>query len=166
MKRIINTLTTVLIAMVILLLLALNVTKLFGITPYVVTSGSMQAVYPVGSLIYVKDVEPEDVSIGDAITFIKDDEHIATHQVYEIDEAAKQFRTQGVSNLDENGEIIHDATPVDYEALIGKPILGVPLLGYVNLFLAQRTGQFITIGAVAIMIIVSMIVDKEKEKIS
>lgn len=29
----------------------------------------MEPEYPVGSLIYVASVEPEEVSIGDAITF-------------------------------------------------------------------------------------------------
>ena len=107
----------------------LNGPKLFGITPYVITSGSMRAIYPVGSLIYVKDVDPSMINVGDSITFYKDKGIVATHQVYEIDKSAKQFKTQGVSNLDINGEIIKDATPVDFKAVIGKPVFCVPYLG-------------------------------------
>ena len=166
MRKIIHIFTTLVVSVIVLLLLAFNATKPFGYVPYVVTSGSMKAIYPVGSLIYVKDIQPEEIVVGDAITFLKDGEHVATHQVYEIDTAAKQFRTQGVSNLDVNGEIIKDATPVDYDTLIGKPVLCIPYLGYVNAFLAQKNGQWLTIGVAAIMIILSMIADEKKERIS
>ena len=40
-----------------------------GYQPYMVVSASMQQSFPVGSLIFVKDIAPEDVQVGDPITF-------------------------------------------------------------------------------------------------
>lgn len=162
MKRIINIITTVLILISVLLLFAFNGTRFFGYTPYVVTSGSMEPMYPVGSLIYVKEVDPMDIEVGDSITFYKQGESTATHQVYEIDEANKQFRTQGINNFDEKGNILHDAMPVDFNDLVGKPVLCIPKLGIVNAFCTSRTGQVTLIGIAVVMIIVSMIFGEEK----
>ena len=157
MKKFINVITTVIVSIVIILLVLLNATKPFGLTPYVVTSGSMADIYPVGSLIYVKKVDPKDIVIGDAITFYIDNNIVATHQVYQIDEASKEFRTQGVNNLDTNGQIIHDAKPVSFNSLIGKPVFCIPFLGYVNVLMADRVIKLIVIGLAVVMIILNLI---------
>ena len=107
--------------------------KLFGINTFVVTSGSMEPMYPVGSLIYVKKVNPEEIKVEDTITFyMNNSKIIATHQVYEIDEENEQFKTQGINNKDNKGNIIHDAEPVDFSSLIGKPVMCIKNLGYIK----------------------------------
>ena len=109
------------------LLIAFVGVRLLGLTPYAVLSGSMEPEYPVGSLIYVASVEPEEVSIGDAITFELGSGTLVTHQVYDVDQANRQFNTQGIANKTGDGEIVHDAQPVPYERLVGKPVLCIPL---------------------------------------
>lgn len=104
-----NIFADVLLVIALLLVFAFVGAKFIGYTPYVVTSGSMQSIYPVGSIIYVKEAAPQDVQVGDAITFYLSGDTVATHQVWEIDTNQREFRTQGVDNLDENGNIIHDA---------------------------------------------------------
>ena len=105
--------------------------RFLGIKTFVVTSGSMRSIYPVGSLIYVKKVDFNDIVKGDSITFYLDD-IVATHQVYEIDENKKSFRTQGVDNKDDNGNIIKDAALVKYSSVIGKSIFCIYFLGYIS----------------------------------
>ena len=61
-----NIFADVLLVIAFLLVFAFVGAKFIGYTPYVVTSGSMQSIYPVGSIIYVKDAEPQDVQVGDA----------------------------------------------------------------------------------------------------
>ncbi len=164
-KRIWNIVVSVLLAATCILVFAFIGPGFFGIRTYVVTSGSMEPMYPVGSMIYVKTVLPEEVQVGDAITFyMKGSDIVATHQVYEIDEANKQFRTQGINNKDSDGNIIHDASPVGYSSLIGKPIVCIPYMGYVNRFCTTPPGLYAVIGAAVAVLLVSFAVDRLPEK--
>lgn len=129
--------------------------RFLDIKTFVVTSGSMRSIYPVGSLIYVKKVDFNDIVKGDSITFYLDD-IVATHQVYEIDENKKSFRTQGVDNKDDNGNIIKDATLVKYSSVIGKPIFCIYFLGYISKYF------WILIIVTAIMLFVNFILEKRK----
>ena len=124
----------------------------------------MEPLYPVGSLIYVKEEKPENININDVITFyMKDTKIIATHQVYEIDEDNKEFRTQGINNKDDNGNIIHDAEPVKFSSLIGKPIACIKYLGYINRLITGRPGIYFVFLITIIIIFINYILEKRKE---
>lgn len=132
-KKILNIILNIVIFTEISLIIIFFVPTLFDMKTYVVTSGSMEPLYPIGSLIYVKKVNSDEVKENDTITFyMKGSKTVATHQVYQVDKENKLFRTQGINNKDENGNIIHDATPVEFESLIGKPILCIKKLGFIN----------------------------------
>ena len=102
-KRFCSIVTGVVLVMAALMLVAFAGVRLFGLTPYAVLSGSMEPEYPTGSLIYVRDVDPADVAVGDAITFELESGALVTHEVYEIDSDARAFRTQGIANIDAGG---------------------------------------------------------------
>ena len=53
--------------------------------PFAVLSGSMEPDLPVGSMVFVRQVEPTDITVGDNATFYRSDGAVVTHQVYEID---------------------------------------------------------------------------------
>lgn len=117
--------------------------------------------YPVGSLIYVEETQPSEIKEKDVITFYMNDTQIvATHQVYEIDEVNKQFKTQGINNKDENGNIIHDAEPVDFSSLIGKPVMCIKNLGYINKLVTTRPGIYIVFFVTIIIILINYILEK------
>ena len=136
------------------------VPRFMGLDTFIVTSGSMEPEYPVGSLILVSDVSPSESQAGDAITFyMTGSQIVATHQVYEIDLQKEVFRTQGINNRDVDGNIIPDAHPVSFDSLIGKPIVCIPFLGYVNRFCTTPPGIYILLGCAAVIVAVSAIVD-------
>ena len=146
-KKIWNLMVSACLAVTIALAAAFMLPKFIGLQPYVVTSGSMEPKYPVGSLIYVEKVEAEEISVGEAITFyLQGSDIAATHQVYEIDRQHRQFRTQGINNRDQAGNILHDALPVGYDSLIGRPIFCIPYLGSVNRFCTTAPGSYVLIG--------------------
>lgn len=147
----------------ILLIIAFLGIKLFKISPYIVTSSSMVPKYPVGSLIYVKEVKDfNSIEVGDTITFfMKDSKIIATHEVYKIED--NYFYTQGINNLDSKGNVIHDVDPVPFQRVIGKPIFCIPYLGYVNKFITKSPGAYIVIIITLIMIVISYLLDERKE---
>ena len=82
----------VLVAIVVVLAIALAGVRLVGIQPYTVLSGSMEPTYHVGSLIYVKKIDPADIEPGTPITFMLSEDTIATHRVVEVvpDEGRRQ----------------------------------------------------------------------------
>ncbi len=123
----------------------------------------MEPDYPVGSLIYVKKIDYNNIKVGDVITFyMTDSDIVATHEVYEIDEINKQFKTQGINNIDSNGNIIHDANPVSFDNLIGTPIYCIPYLGYINKFITKSPGLYIVIGITLFVVIISFLFEKKE----
>lgn len=64
--------------------------------------------FPVGSMVFVRQVEPTDITVGDNATFYRSDGAVVTHQVYEIDPAAQTIGTQGIANKNADGTIMHD----------------------------------------------------------
>lgn len=120
----------------------------------------MEPMYPTGSLICVKKVDPSDIKVNDAITFYMEGSSIvATHQVYEVDEDNQQYRTQGINNRDEEGNIIHDATPVKFSSLIGKPILCIKNLGYINRLITTPPGIYWVITFTILFILIYLILN-------
>lgn len=137
--------------------------NLLGMKTYIVTSGSMEPLYPTGSLLYVKQVDANEINKGDAITFYMEGSTIvATHQVYEIDKDNNEFRTQGINNKDEDGNIIHDATPVKYSSLIGKPVMCVKNLGYINRLITTPPGIHIIFVFTIFIILINLIIEKNQ----
>lgn len=130
--------------------------RLVGLTPYAVLSGSMEPQYPVGSLIYVKDADPASVQAGQAITFEDGDGRLVTHQVYDTDSEQRLFHTQGIANVNDAGEVSHDAAPVPWDALVGVPVGCVPYLGYVNDWITHAPGVYVMVALVAVIMAVTI----------
>lgn len=155
--------TIVLVALLVLVVAFAGV-RLVGLTPYAVLSGSMEPLYPVGSLIYVQKADPATIRPGDSVTFERDNGIVATHQAYEVDLAAQQIRTQGIANINTDGSVMRDAEPVPFSSVIGVPVACVPLLGYVNAFVTSPTGTFVVVAGAVVAIALSIVADRIGEK--
>lgn len=147
-------------AVLILAALPLTLPKLLGYRIYGITTGSMEPELPKGSIVYVKTAEVEDIRPGDRITFVMgtDTEKVTTHRVVEIDEENQQFITKGDANASE------DAQPVKFSRLVGKVVLGVPVLGTVSLYLHSAAGMAVCAGIFALALALWKIVAKMKLK--
>ena len=76
--------TLVVIVMVALAILLVGV-RAVGLTPYTVLSGSMEPTYHVGSLIYVRAIDAQDIEVGTPLTFrATGGAMVATHRVNEL----------------------------------------------------------------------------------
>jgi len=138
-------------------------TRPFGLTPYVILSGSKEPSFPAGSIVYVKKIEPEQVRVGDAITFVLNEElEIATNRVVSIDEGGQYFRTEGDVNDDENSAFVY------FRNLLGTPQFSIPKLGYLAHEIASSPGNFIAMGSTVIFVFISYLLDvtdpKKKKK--
>lgn len=157
-KKILNWITTIMVVMVVLLALLLVGVRLFGLQVYSVLSGSMEPEYPVGSLIYVKAVDYKELKVGDPITFLLDENTVATHRIIEVlvdeeDPNTIRYFTQG----DANG--IPDAKSVHYKNIIGTPVFTIPYMGYVSNYIQNPPGMYIAISAGAILLMLVFLPD-------
>ena len=64
---------TVLLIIVVAACIPLTLPKAMGYQLYTVVSGSMEPAIPVGSLVYIKYVEPKEIIEGDVIAFYGSD---------------------------------------------------------------------------------------------
>ena len=143
-------LTAVMVLMIIFAFLLVGM-RIFGLTPYTVLSGSMEPTYHVGSLIYVKDVDPNDLDVDDPITYLINNKTVVTHRIIEViyadDGVTKTaFRTQGDNNEDPDGE------PVPAANILGKPVFSIPLLGYVIFYIQRPPWNALAIGVLVLLL--------------
>ena len=170
MKKIWNGFTTLLVVLVVLLAIALVGVRLVGLQVFMVLSGSMEPTYHVGSLIYVKQVDPAEVKVGDPITFVlNEDLVVATHRVVDIsvdEEGVIRYYTKGDANDSPDGAPVHQAN------LLGEPVFSIPYLGYVANFIQHPPGTYIAIAGGAVLILLmflpelisALTEDEEEEK--
>ena len=166
-KKIWKCITSVLVALVVIVALLLVGARLTGLQVFTVLSGSMEPAYHVGSLIYVKDVDPFELESGDVITFMLDENTVATHRIVEVvpdeeDDSVVRFRTKGDANDSVDGSLVH------YKNVIGTPVFTIPYLGYVASFIQNPPGLYyaIAFGAVllAMVFLPGMLDDNKKKK--
>lgn len=157
-KRIWNWITTVLVVIVVILALLLVGARLIGLQVFSVLSGSMEPAYHVGALIYVKEVDPFNLESGDVITFMVDEDTVATHRIVEVvpdeeDSSVIRFRTKGDANEAEDGSLVH------YKNVIGSPVFTIPKLGYAANYIQNPPGTYIAISAGAILLLLVFLPD-------
>lgn len=157
-KKIWNILTTVLVGLVVLLALLLVGARVVGLQVFSVLSGSMEPTYHTGSLIYVKKVDPYTIQPGQAITFMLDENTVATHRVVgivqdETDPSVIRFRTKGDANEAEDGSLVH------YKNVLGEPVFTIPYLGYVANYIQNPPGLYISLAAGAVILMLVFIPD-------
>ena len=167
-KKIWNGLTTVLVVIVVILALLLVGARLIGLQVFTVLSGSMEPTYHTGSLIYVKEVDPFELEAGDVITFMLDEDTVATHRIVEVvadeeDPSVVRFRTKGDANEAEDGGLVH------YKNVVGSPVFTIPQLGYLANYIQSPPGLYVAISAGAILILLVFLPDllsddKKKEE--
>ncbi|MEE1078912.1 MAG: signal peptidase I [Agathobacter sp.] len=153
MKKVWNFITTTVLLVLILTIGVIFVPKFFGIEPMIVLSGSMEPTYHVGSLLYVKDANPDEIKEGDPITFYISDDTLVTHRVVEVDTVNKQYTTKGDAN-----ETI-DGAPVFFDQVLGTPVFNIPKLGYLGDKLSSLSGKIIYITIIVVVIILMFLGD-------
>lgn len=123
---------------------------------YTIVSPSMTPNLNVYDVIVDTKVEsPEDIKVGDIITFISTSSIskglTITHRVVAIVETENglEYKTQGDNNLSP------DSTTVQFKNVLGKVFLKIPQLGRIQSFLSTSSGWLIIVVIPAILIILS-----------
>ena len=186
LKRIWSLITTLVVVVMICLAILLVGVRVVGLTPYAVLSGSMEPTYHVGSLIYVKEVDPAAIEIGTPITFVvNEDLLVATHRVVDVqifeEKQQEVLDEEGNPVLDEEGNPVLETVPLEeptyyfqtkgdaneeidgslvhYKNVIGPPVFSVPYLGYLSNWLQTPKGTIMGITFALVLIILTFLPD-------
>ena len=157
-KRVWDAVTTLLVVLVVIFALLLVGVRLIGWQVFTVLSGSMEPTYHTGSLIYVKKVDHRELKAGDVITFMLDEETVATHRIVGIvpdeeDPSVIRYRTKGDANESEDAGLVH------YKNVLGTPVFTIPGLGYVANYIQNPPGMYIAISGGAVLLLLVFIPD-------
>lgn len=143
--RLCGGLGTLLILLVMLICLPLTAPRLLGYEVYAIVSGSMEPAIPTGSLIYVKPVDPRQISSGAVATFYGGPagDSVITHRVVENNAGDQELITKGDANA------ANDVTPIPYSRVIGQVSLFTPFLGMFLPAISSTGGKLSLAGILA-----------------
>lgn len=121
-----------------------NTTPIFS--SYIIASGSMEPNIKVYDMVVNQRVSPYELKVGDIITFFSESKMsyglTITHRVIGITQDAEgnyYFRTKGDANNSTDDYLV----PEDH--IVGKAIVKVPKMGYVQKFISSVYGLMILI---------------------
>ncbi|MDR2903938.1 MAG: signal peptidase I [Clostridiales bacterium] len=142
--RILSTAVTVLIIGILLITAYMAVFNRDGngasVGPYrllTVLTGSMEPTIPVGSLIVTREIGEETIEVDDIITYrpVDDSAVLVTHRVVAVRPEDGLFTTKGDANNQP------DRNPVERDAIVGKTVFTIPMLGIMLNFLRTPPGM-------------------------
>ncbi|MBR3195975.1 MAG: signal peptidase I [Clostridia bacterium] len=136
------TLGLLLFSVAVLASLVLVVPAVMHVKSYAVASGSMEPAMPVGSLVLVRKVDPENLKAGDIIVFggTRSDGENVTHRVVENDQDQKQLTTKGDAND------AQDPDPVAYDQVVGQVIWHAPKAGTAVMYMQSWYGKAVIVA--------------------
>ena len=157
-----SALGTLLLIIIVVACLPLTVPKVFGYEMYTVISGSMEPSIPTGSLVYIMDMEPQDVADGDVIAFYggHDSNAIITHRVVKNRVVMGEFVTKGDANEKE------DMNPIPYMNFLGRVELSIPVVGELAQMLTSMEGKIAAgtlIGVAVILQLLASLLDRRRD---
>ena len=123
-----------LLVLVIVSCIPLTLPRLMGYEVYEVVSGSMEPEISVGSVIYVKAVEAEEIREKEIIAFWSGSS-VITHRVVENRLAEREFVTKGDANAAE------DLRAVPYTELIGRVVCHFSEIGRLMALYTRGVGK-------------------------
>ena len=121
-----------------------DVPKIGGYCPLIVLTGSMEPEIKDGDLIIVKQIDGNDVKVGDVISFFDPEStsnSVLTHRVTEIinENGSLSFRTKGDANNTE------DKMAVPEDELVGIYKSRIPGAGNIAMFMQSTAGLVICV---------------------
>lgn len=151
LKKMCDLFTTIILMLLLVFAAILIVPKFLGFTSFAVLSGSMEPKIPVGAIVYVEEVDPNTLFVGDIVSYRLTQELAVTHRVESIDYQKKVLITKGDANK------VADAEAIKFQNIIGKVKFHIPLLGYLSIYVKTPLGIAAACGVVFIILLVNFI---------
>lgn len=143
--------------LLVLLLLSFALPAWAGLSFRQVASGSMNPTIPLGSLVIIRPVNPDELLPGDIITFQSSlrPQLVVTHRIVEVtvSNGERVFRVKGDANREP------DLDPVLPKQVLGRVIFHLPYLGALASYIRTRQGYALLVLAPAMTLIVIELVN-------
>lgn len=124
---------------------------LFGCKNMAVLSGSMEPKIPVGSVVCVKEINPEELMSGDIITYAINGGTMVTHRVVAVNQDEQTVITKGDAND------VEDGNPVAFSQVVGKEVFHIPYLGYLSIYIKTPLGVMVVCGILIVLILLNFL---------
>ena len=170
LKTIINTLIIVIIVLYLSVIVIQKVSgnkTVLGIRVFNVVTASMIPVYNVNDVIAVKDINVNDLKVGDDIVYKGEKESVAgkiiTHRIIDIKKENNEtvITTKGVNNK------IADP-PITSSQVIGKALGKIPIITTINQIIQTQVGFFVIVFCPIVILasleIAQTVIDHKLEK--
>ncbi len=137
-----------------------HIPAVFGISPLVVLSNSMADTFCTNALIFIKDVDTDDLEVGDVVCYLIE-ETAVTHRITQVttdDDGVLAYITQGDANNTEDTYFVYP------EQIEGIYFGHVAEIGAFVLFMQTTAGMVIFIGLPIVLYLVLDYILSRKEK--
>ena len=146
-KYIVNTIVTIFVILFLLMVclqrFSNNEVSFFNYRLFTVASGSMAPQYNVGDVLIAKETAPEDIKVGDSLTYLGNSGtftgKVVTHEVTRIEKTTSGeyiFHTKGKANLIED-------PPVYEKQVYGVIVWNPKILSFIYKIVGTQYGLFI-----------------------
>ena len=156
-----NLFSTIIIAVLLVIVSVLYLPKLLGFREYNVLTGSMLPDYPIGSMVYVKEIPFEELKTDDVISYYINSDTVATHRIVELFPEEKKIVTKGDANTNKDA-------PISDDKVIGRVDFKVPYLGAFAVWLKTKAGLrsvILLFGvSVALIVVADLLSDKKAKR--
>ncbi len=151
---------SMMIFLIMLALMLIFAPMVKGYKPAVILTGSMEPSYPVKSVVYYKNIDFKDITLGDAVIY-KKSKALITHRVVEKNEESGYVITKGDANNTE------DSYEVMKDEILGVVHFMVPFIGYIALIIQKKAIFIILISILILNIALGKLYeeDEKEEKI-
>lgn len=131
-----------------------KIPSIFGLKPMSVLTGSMTPALKPGDMIFAKETAPEDIKVGDIITF-KKGAILITHRVESIEENSGEiaFKTKGDANNVSDKDLVYE------DMIIGTFAFKIPYGGYISNFAKSPIGFVLLIIIPASLLLYDEIIE-------
>lgn len=126
--------------------------SIFGYRVFTVASGSMNPKYVINDVIVVKDIDPDELKVGDDIAYTGErgglEGILVSHRIIKIDKTGDElvFYTKGINNSVSDPSITSDS-------IMGKVIGKLPVINTVNHVIKNQFGFFFLIFCPLVLVI-------------
>jgi signal peptidase len=138
-----------------------KVPSVFGYTPLIILSGSMEPEIAAGDLAICTNVDASEVAVGDVIAFFdpaSSSSSVLTHRVVEVvnNDGTLQFKTQGDANN------TADANLVPASNLVGRYSSSIPGAGNIAMFFQTVPGVIVCVVVPVVLLVVYDVIRRRK----
>lgn len=137
-----------------------EVPSILGYKPFIVLSGSMETKIHKGDLIFVKEVDPSNLTLEDVIAFRDAEETVTTHRIIDIvdKDGVTYFITKGDNNDSQ------DQNLVEFDDVEGIYVGRIPNVGSIMNSLAEPTTVIILGLGITVIFIIGYSISNKKLK--